>query len=421
MEPVELLLAVAQAVLFLLVGLVLSERFLLRLDAGMEVGGPERLLFGIVGGVGFAASLMVGNIITGGAVFGLPFFVPIVAALCLLVGWKALRVPRGIQWAPLIVITVALVLLFAVPSMAGGSVIRTGDSPWHLGWSQQLLGGEPIPSGPAAGYGRNAYPWGWHALTATLVRLVPGSTIVTAYSALQLLLLFALPLAGACLSRRLDPAAGWPGAIAMSLVGGFGWVTAQGAAFVATPAHSRFGADLVVASPNSVYELFAPPLPRELGVVLLAATATMMVLALRQGGRTHALAAGVCAGLLGLVSVPLFLSAIVWFAIVSMLGIGKRGQIGFALLPAFVIFLLWAGPVLANYAAYGGFVNITPSLGKEWDLVTALQSWGFLFPLAMIGVWVALKNPSSRPMVAFGIGTAMMLGAASARASFDWT
>ncbi len=422
MTKLDVFLAVAQAVAILLVGYSLSSRFLARMEEDIELGGPERLLFSIVGGVAFAIALMIGNVLAGGRVFRMPVVVPVVAAIVLATGWRHLRIPRRIEWAPLIVFVVLLFILFAGPSLAGRSSIRSGDSPWHLGWSEQLLGGEAIPTGPAPGYGRNAYPWGWHALVATLVRLVPGtSTTFVAYEALQLLLLIGLPCAGACLARRLDPAAGWPGAVAMSLVGGFGWVIAWGPAFVATPDNARFGADLVVASPNSVYELFAPPLPRELGVVLLAAAATLLVYAARDGGRMAAAAAGICAGLLGVVSVPLFVGALVWFVVAFIFRFGRELPLVWFLFPALLIFGLWAAPVIANYAAYGGFVDITPHLGREWDILAALTSWGLLLPLALIGVFIATRNPDARPLLACGLGTALLLAASFARGAFDWT
>lgn len=48
----------------------------------------------------------------------------------------------------------------------------------HLGWTTQLLNGEPTPSGFITGDIPNLYPWGYHALLATLTRFTPGARAV---------------------------------------------------------------------------------------------------------------------------------------------------------------------------------------------------------------------------------------------------
>ena len=418
MTPPALVLACFQTAAFLAVGWIVGLRLLRRSGMHERAGGPERTLFALVGGVAFSVALMVGNIVTGGAVFGIPFLVPAVALGILVTGRNAFTRPR-LPWIPLVLVAGAVLTLYFGPVLAGGSGVRTGDSPWHLGWSEQLLAGDPLPSGPAPEFGRNAYPWGWHAVVATLVRLAPGSDSLIAYEALHLLLLLGIPLAGACLARRLDPEAGWAGAVAISLVGGFGWILAGGATFFSTPGAARLGADLVVASPNGVYGLFPPALPRELGVILLAAVGSLLADAVRLGGRSRFLTAGAVAGLTGLVSVPLFLSACVWFVAVAI----ARPAIRSATLPFFaaalVVFALWAGPVVGAYVRYGGFVDITPRLGREWPLGSALWSWGLLLPGAIAGLWMTWKR-SFHPLLACWAGTLVLLGAAVARGAFDW-
>ena len=68
--------------------------------------------------------------------------------------------------------------------------------PWHLGWTEQLLGGDPFPTGPAPEFGRNAYPWGLHATMATMVRLAPGTDPLVAFETLHLVLIAAHPSCG---------------------------------------------------------------------------------------------------------------------------------------------------------------------------------------------------------------------------------
>lgn len=424
MNPETLVLALLQVLALLVAGWVVGDRFLERVGViavGESFGAPERMLFAIVGGVAFSVVLMVVNIVLGGAVFGVAAIVPVAWLVTVVWGRRRFRWPRKLPWVPLVLCAGILIAIYLTPVLAGGSGVRTGDSPWHLGWSQQLLSGEAVPTGPAPVYGRNAYPWGWHALQATLVRLVPGSDLLTAYEALHVLLLLGVPLAGACVARRLDRGAGWAGAVAISVVGGFGWMTASGAAFATTPRDALYGADLVVASPNSVYGLFPPALPRELGVVLLAACCTLLVFATRGEGRPFAVGAGLVAGLLGLVSVPLFVSALVWFlaaAFVGRKGAGLKPM--WLFVPAFLVFLLWLGPVLTDFVRFGGFVDITPRLGREWPVTVALWSWGLLLPAAAAGVVIALRRPEARPVLAFLAGTLLLLGMSVARATFDW-
>lgn len=414
--------ALAQVVLFVAIGWVVAEAFFNRIGRPLTLGGPERMLFAVVGGVAFAVALMVGNIVTGGAVFGLPGIVPAFGLGVLLTGRRSFSSPRRVPWVAVVALACVVLFVFAAPSLAGGSGVRSGDSPWHLGWSQQLLSGEPIPTGPAAAYGRNAYPWGWHAVTATLVRLVPGSDALVAYEALELILLLGIPLASASLARRLDPKAGWPAAAAVSIVGGFGWLMARGPAFVTTPSDARYGADLVVASPNTVYELFPPALPRELGLILLGAACTLIVFAVRSQRKSYALAAGLCTGLLGLVSAPLFLSALIWLLAAFLFGDRRaRVNLPWALAPAAGVFLLWAGPVIADYLRFGGFVDITASLGREWSLPEALVGWGLLAPAAIAGVVLISRDPRARPLLACLGGTSLLLLLSFARGAFDWT
>jgi hypothetical protein len=416
------LMALAQAVLFLAIGWVVAEAFFDRIGRPDTHGAPERMLFAIVGGVVFACALMVGNIVTGGAIFGLAGIVPVIGAIVLLLRRRSFAIPRNVPWMACVALACVVLFVFAAPSLAGGSGVRSGDSPWHLGWSQQLLNGEPVPTGPAPLYGRNAYPWGWHAVTATLVRLVPGSDALIAYEALEMLILLGIPLAAASLARRLDPNAGWPAAAAASIVGGFGWLMARRPDFATTPSDARYGADLVVASPNSIYELFPPALPRELGLILLGAACSLIVFAVSSQRKPHAVAAGLCTGLLGLVSAPLFLSALIWMLAAFFFG-DRKGRVNllWALLPAALVFLLWAGPVIANYIRFDGFVDITASLGREWSLPEAIFAWGLLAPAAAGGVVLIARDPRARPLLACLGGTSLLLLLSYARGAFDWT
>jgi hypothetical protein len=424
--------AVAQASALYLVGWLLGNRLLrFASRAGWSpdvIGLPERALAGVVGAVAFCSVLMVAHIVTGGSVFGNAWVVPIASLVVVAGGLRNPARPRRVSWVPVAGAAVVLALLYLTPVVIAGSGVRTGDSPWHLGWSQQLLSGDPLPTGPAPEFGRNAYPWGLHAVIATFVRLVPGSDALVAHEALHLFILGAIPLAAACLARLIDRRAGWPAAGAASLIGGWGWISAGAPAFALSPSLAHNGADLVVASPNSVYELFPPALPRELGLVLLAAGGVLIARAVSSTDRRPAIAAGIVVGLAGLVSVPMLLVALVWLCC-GLPALGPRparrraARAGLAALVAFATVAVWLAPVVVLYIDFGGFVDITPELGVEWPLPSALWSWGLLLPLAALGLGLTVRRasgPGPKAVVVFAAATALLLALAIARGRLGW-
>jgi hypothetical protein len=422
-------LALIQAGLVVALGWTVGDAVLRRTVARADrvpeaIGLPERALFALCGFVALAIALMVAHIATGGAVFGTWAVVPVVGAVIGAVGIRRRAWPRHVPWRSVVVAIVVLFAFFVLPVVRGGTSVRTGDTPWHLGWSEQLLDGEPVPTGPAPEYGRNAYPWGFHAVVATMVRLVPGTDPLIAHEAIHLLIVLAIPLTAACIARRVNPRAGWAAAAAAALIGGFGWLSARDPYFILSPSLSRYGADLVVASPNSMYELFPPALPRELGLVLLGAAAVAMSLATMIRGRPAWILAGGLVGIGGLVSVPIFVMGLVWIVCGALiLARGRRIRSAATMLAAALsLFALWVGPVVANYIRFEGFVNVTPELGVEWPLGSALWSWGLLLPAALIGLLLTLRDrrPSVRVIVALFFGSVALLGVAIARGEFSW-
>jgi hypothetical protein len=439
-ELVELALQVIASVA---IGWVVGEwalrMWLLRAfpQAAGEFGLPERALFALVGLFGFAVAAMVGNLITGGAVFGLPGIITVAGVVVVAIGVRSRMWPHKVPWGPVGAFMLVLLVLYMIPVVLAGSGARLGDPQWHLGWTEQLLHGQAIPTGPAPAFARNAYPWGYHALLATLVRLIPGSSTLVALDATHVLFLLGLPLSGACLARRLRRDSGWFAAAAVSLIGGWGWVSAHGAVFAASPSQAHHGADLVVASPNAVYELFAPALPRELGLITLATAALFSVLAAawatkagsgddwrHQASFRFALAAGIAGGITGLISVPLVVTFLVWLtaaAIVAPRGFRIRLWVT-SMASAGVVFALWAGPVIADYLRYGGFVNVTPHVGTEWALSQGLASWGLLAPAAAAGVlfFLVRRTAGSKTFLAFAAASALLMAVALARPAFHW-
>ncbi|MGH2753220.1 MAG: hypothetical protein ACRDLB_02200 [Actinomycetota bacterium] len=388
-------------------------------------GGPERTLAALCGFVLFAAALMVLHIVTGGFLFQARYATLALAAAVLFVWVRQRPAPRppGSRRAMvlLLVLGAVLLLVYARPALVSGSSIRTGDPPWHLGWTEQILGGDALPTGPAPEFGRNAYPWGLHATMATMVRLAPGTDPVMAFETLHIVVIGALPLAAACIARRLRRDSGWWAAAGTSLIGGFAWLTVDGPDFVTSPGEARYGADLVVASPNSVYELFPSANPREIGLVVLACAAMLLFLSIQSGHRRAEWLAGAIAGAAGLVSVPMFMSALVWIVATAVVRRDAR-FFGRVMGSALVVFALWALPVVSDQVRYGGFVNITPKLGKEWPLPIALASWGLLLPLAVAGFVVLIRRRTRESGILLALigGTAFLLILAVARGRFDW-
>lgn len=428
--------SLAQLALFALVGWV-SGDLLLSLtnrrstpdaDATTEdeidIEWPERALVAVLGFVAFAVAAMVLNIVLGGAVFGTPFGVPVLALVLIGLRRKNITMPAGVPWPKVALFVVAVLALWCLPTILSGTAARSGDTPWHLGWTEQLLAGQAVPEGPApAEVAANAYPWGFHALLATLVRLVPASDVSTALIAVQLLLPLLIALGAACLARRVARGAGWSAALGAAAFGGFGWLLAREPIFFTSPSNARFGADLVVASPNAVYELFPPPSPREVALVVLAGAAVLFSIGLAQARPSRVVLGGVGLGLVGLISVPTLVAGLTWAGAAALSGgRGSRRRALVAVgIPAVLVFGLWAGPVVAEMIQEGGFVNITPSLGREWPLWTALGSWGLLAPLALAGVWFGRGRRGSRVLGAFAVATSLLLGLAIARGELDWS
>ena len=391
-------------------------------DEPDEIGPPERALASVGGAILFSVASMAANIIVGGGVFGTPAAVPVMGMATVFLCHRHLRLGGAVPWMRVLAALALVSAIYLVPALEGGSSIRTGDPPWHLGWTEQLLAGEPVPTGPAPEFGRNAYPWGLHAVMAAAVRLVPGTTSLVALEMLHLLLMVSLPLGAACLARRVRRDAGWFAAAAAALIGGFGWLTTDDPDFVTSPENARYGADLVVASPNSVYEMFPPALPRELGLVMLAVAAWVLLTSAKSERHNVWAAGGAAIGLVGVLSVPLFVTALLWMLVAATLvPPGRRLRwLGFTGVCAAAVFALWAGPVVSQAVRYGGFVNITPRLGKEWPLPVALASWGLLLPLATGGLVLAFRGRGGRVLGFFAVSSALLLAVAVARGRLDW-
>src|SRR5918999_5025602 len=110
----------------------------------------------------------------------------------------------------------------------------------------------------------------------------------------------------------------------------------------------------MVASPNSVYELLPPALPRELALGLLAAAGALLVGAARQGDSRRSWAAGGALGVTGLVSVPILISGLAWTGVAAAI-VPRGARLRFTarvLVGTGAVVSLWAGPVIADYVRH---------------------------------------------------------------------
>jgi hypothetical protein len=423
MSLAELGLVLLQFVVIAAIGWTIGCLGLDLYFVGNKVGLAERALAAVGGFALFSIVLTILHIVTGGAVFGNPFVVPLSGLAVLAHGWYRRLWRVYPSWRTLAPVLVLLLGLFIVPMFAAGSTVREGDPPWHMGWTHELLDGQPLPDGPAPEFARNAYPWGWHGILATTTRLVPGSNPLLAHEALHIVLVLAIPLAAASLARRVRLKAGWPAAGVATLVGGWGWISARGTDFVASPTDARHGADMVVASPNSVYEMFPPALPREMGLVLLALAGTLMLLAMRSNQPKRWTVAGVVAGCAALVSLPMLIPALMWATVCAYFARQKLRTWIRIVLPMAGLFAVWLVPLTFWYFTEGGFVDIVPRLGVEWSIVTALSSWGLLLPLAIAGAYFTskLRSVRAKAFLGFGAASVLMIVLSIARREFGWT
>lgn len=431
MSARTLVLALAQAAVLWAVGaaalVVIRRRMNVSLDAD---GAAVTALLALPASVLVAVALMIVHALSGGRVFSNPVVVPVVlGSLLALAVWGGERPTlaldrsrgaRGRRWI-VAALGLVLILLYVAPAAQAGSSARTGDPPWHLGWTEQVLDGQRLPVGPAPEFARNAYPWGYHAVLATMVRAVPSSDPLIAHEAIHLVLAIALPLAAAALAALIDRRAALPAAIAMSLVGGWGWIHARAPVFFPRPLYAS-RADPAVGSPNAVYEMFPPAMPRELGLVLLAGAGVLLVRAMTLRSSPSFAVAGAAVGLAGLVSLPMFVAGLAWMAAILWSASGQRARAAVWMFGAAgLVLALWAAPVAWNYVTNGGFVRVSPRLGREWPIADAVGSWGLLAPAAAVGAVLAFRR-SGTPRVIFGFvaATAVFLSLTVARGAYDW-
>jgi hypothetical protein len=270
-----------------------------------------------------------------------------------------------------------------------------GDVALHAGWTEQLLNGEAMPSSPLTGDVPNYYPWLYHALLAVVTHLTPEGHPFEALAPLQILQVLGVAAALFAVGHQL--AGRWCGcatALLGAAAGGWGFFLARGAELVVDPrreegsAATRYAGDLLrVRSYNVSFQNLTPPYPRDVALALLIGVIVLLVRAGRTGRGIDYALAGVVLGLVGLTQTDAFLVGLLAALLVAGLApAGRRLRTGATtLVPAALMFLLWAGPIAWWYARLGGFVDVTRDPPVEMPVWAILGGWGIVTPLAGLG------------------------------------
>jgi hypothetical protein len=415
--------ALAVALLLLIIGrLIVSVLLGERLGEGHW---PWTLSF--AGACMFGVLAMVFHIVTGGALFSSPWgtraFTLSAATALAACQWYLRargRVARSDRTTLLLLGGVAAValLIWCSPVARSLPLSHGGDTVLHTGWANQLLDGEPTPSGPVPGDIPNFYPWLTHALMALLARLIPGGTTYHALAPLQLLQVTGAVLALFGLGQQLaGKAAGLGAALFGGLAGGFGFLLVRGLDVVMDPRQygERYLGDLLAKrSYNSSFFNISPAFPRDIAFALVVCFLLLLIMGLRRRDSLLLAGAGIALGLTGLTGAE---ALFVGFGALVLLLLAPpnvtRGHLlGAVIAPALIVYVLWLGPQIYHYLRLGGYVNLTmvENVTLSWRAV--LTSWGISLPFAAFGILVWLKphiRETPQRVVAAWIVTATIL------------
>jgi hypothetical protein len=362
--------------------------------------------------VALALAMMVGHIASRGAFFQSAAAVRIcVGAVVggLLLRWLVARArssePRALHRRDLLLwIAVSLLVAFVwgSPVFRMLPVAVPGDASLHAGWAEQLVNGEPTPSAPLTGDVPNYYPWLYHGLLALVTHLTPGGHALVGLAPLHLLQV--IGMSASLFGIGWLFAGRWAGASVAVLgaaAGGWGFLVVGGLELVTNPradegaaATTYLGDLLLVRSYNASFMNLAPTFPRDVAFALLAGALFAMARAVHSGRMPDYAVAGVVLGLVGLTQTDAFAVGLLAAGVLAALAPrGRRLRAAAALLlPALVLFSLWAAPLAVSYVRLGGFVDTTvvgPVVLPAWAI---LGAWGIVAPLAAVGAYRASRS-----------------------------
>jgi len=389
----------------------------------------------------WSLALMVLHVVTGGWVFATPWAVrglTIAAA----VGAAILELRRGGgERAPRADLLVALamvglgLIVWGSPALRLLPLHQSGDTAWHVGWSQQLMDGDCFPTAAIPGDVPNYYPWLFHALLATIAPFVPGGRAYHALGPTQLLSVAGSVAAFVALGREVARPllagrarlAGAGAALVGAIAGGVGFVLVHGIDVVIQPAAKggtnalRYRGDLLFTrSYNGAFGNLAPPFPRDLGYALLAAFLALLAVGLARARTGPLVGAGAVLGLAGLTTGEGFLLGMAIAALLAVFppaGLRRRTVALATLFPALGLYALWAVPIAVFYVVLGGFLNTTVGAPISLPPEGVLVSWGLALPVGIYGAWRWLPRSAREPgpcvLAATLVAGAGLLGAAT--------
>jgi hypothetical protein len=404
-------------------GYLVADAFTARLRLPDEM----RWALALPGLMAFALVMMGVHIATGGRLFSSPALVRTVT-LVTAIGLLALRLARRGRTTDRVVLLSALgclmvaLVVWAPPVFQALPLNFEPDTDLHMGWASQLLNGAPVPTSPITGPIPNFYPWLYHALVATIAPFAPSGRAFETLGALQIvqtagavLGLFAVgrALTGKTFTGIASAAFGGVlGGLGLFAIGDLGGLREALRTDGEVPAVLG---DVFGRRPYSfAFNNLAPPLPRDLTFALLAIAAGLLAVAVTRRAVAPLVTAGVVLGLIGLTGGEAFFVGTVASLVVILIRPPTAGRItslGWFLVPAILIYSLWAGPLLVNYLDLGGFVNTTRVAAIARGPLEILAAWSVAVPFALVGavVWVPKLRARDAALIPFSFAAVPVL------------
>jgi hypothetical protein len=395
-------------------GIALLQGYLLVRAARPALRGPLAWALAAPALMGFVFLLMLGHILTRGAVLSGGVVVPLLSLAAAIFGIVRIYRHRSPQptrgkkeaWIVAGLLLVAMVI-WSAPVFRALPLEFRGDARLHLGWAAQLMNGEATPSAPITGEIPNYYPWLFHSLLAFIAHFTPGGRPMHALSPVHLIGVGGSVLAFYALGRELmGRLSGVMAALFGAMSGGLGYLAARRVDVVLRPrasdgeaAMTYLGDLLHHKSYNFAYNNLSPPFPRDLPVLLLPAFLLLLVLGMKRRHTPTLAASGAILGLIGLTHIDSMIVGILTVVVAAMLStdVGRARVLVSTLGPAFAVWGVWLAPVVFNYIRLGGFVDLSLE-PVVLPFVGVLMGWGLAPFLAVVGV-AHLRSMRSDPAV----------------------
>ena len=113
-----------------------------------------------------------------------------------------------------------------------------------------------------------------------------------------------------------------------------------------------------------------------------------MIRGVCEGSKLYLVGAGTVLGCMGLAQggeafLVAALTAVLVILMTSRGGIPLR--LASVLVPAIIVYAIWAGPLMINYFRHGGFFDMSRS-SLDFPLWSAIASWGIILPFGVYGL-----------------------------------